>query len=545
MDRSSSLRLARAAAQELRRAMHLMRIPRYPRPFFMSYLIREEERWRIQAKYGALKLDTFDRLRNAYVDVRVGSYRSDQLQDGGLEDSDKEAESYGYVDLPFGEGLDAVRHGLWRLTDARYREAVEDLLSKRSHALTYVDANRHLRSFEKRPPHVDTAWTPLPEVDTAHWTDYVERASATLKRHPEIHDASVEIQIDHSCKIFVSSEGARLIQCRPLWSLECYLWLLASDGHSFPWTVRYMVADPGELPDRSAFQREIRQAVDKLRRLAEAPVVRSFSGPALLEPVPAGLLMHEAVGHRLEGNRLLSTGEGQTFKGAVGRRILPAFLSLQDDPTLEQFEGRTLAGYYRYDDEGVEAQDTQLVTGGYLRGFLTTRTGIEQRHRSNGHARNAFHERPISRMGNLLVRSDNGLDDGALKQLLLDEIRRQGVPFGVRIVEATNGETATDAYDFQAFLGEATLATRVFPDGREEWIRGVNFVGTPLNAIRNIIASGRRYELDNAWCGAESGDIPVSTISPALLVSELELQGKPDAPFTQFAFPIPWGGRGR
>ena len=89
------------------------------------------------------------------------------------------------------------------------------------------------------------------------------------------------------------------------------------------------------------------------------------------------------------------------------------------------------------------------------------------------------------------------------------------------------------------------MATRVFPDGREEWIRGVNFVGTPLNAIRNIIASGRRYELDNAWCGAESGDIPVSTISPALLVSELELQGKPDAPFTQFAFPIPWGGRGR
>ena len=117
-------------------------------------------------------------------------------------------------------------------------------------------------------------------------------------------------------------------------------------------------------------------------------------------------------------------------------------------------------------------------------------------------------------MGVLIAETDEGHSPSALKQILLDEISRQGVPFGIRILEATSGETATDAYNFQAFMGEVNLAAKVYPDGREEWVRGVNFVGTPLNAVRGILATGDRYAVDNAWCGAESGYVPVSTISP-------------------------------
>jgi hypothetical protein len=148
-------------------------------------------------------------------------------------------------------------------------------------------------------------------------------------------------------------------------------------------------------------------------------------------------------------------------------------------------------------------------------------------------------------MGVLLVKPENGLGDGELKQVLLREIRRQNAPFGIHIVEATSGETATDAYNFQAFLGEINLAAKVYPDGTEEWIRGANFVGTPLNGIHSIIAAGRRLHVDNAYCGAESGYVPVSTISPALVLSELELQSKPDSRYTQFSLPIPWHDRRR
>jgi predicted Zn-dependent protease len=540
LDRSSALRTVRTAAGELDRAMREMRIPGHPRPYYISYLIRDEERFTLQAKFGSLIADTHDRGRNAFIDVRVGSYRADQVRDGGLADNDKDGESYSYVELPFGSGQDGLRYGLWRLTDSRYREAVESLLAKRSHELTYLDPNRRLPAFERRKGRVELAWRAFPEVDRRHWADYVQRASRVLKSMPDIKDAYVEFRADHACRSFISSEGSRRIQCQAIWSLECYLWLLSERGDAFPWTLIHTVADPSELPDQGRFRREIRAAVTKLRKLSKAKTIRSFCGPALLEPVPAGLLLHEAVGHRLEGNRLLAQDEGQTFKDCVGQPILPPFLSIHDDPRLERFEGRSLVGHYRFDDEGVEAQKAKLVDRGVLTGYLTSRVGISRPHRSNGHARGRYHERPISRMGVLVAEPANGLSDRELKERLIEEIRRQGAPFGVRVMEATSGETATDAYNFQAFLGEVNLAAKVFPDGREEWIRGVNFVGTPLNAIRSIIASGKRLEVDNAYCGAESGHVPVSTISPALLVSELELQSKPDAPYTQYSFPIPW-----
>jgi hypothetical protein len=148
-------------------------------------------------------------------------------------------------------------------------------------------------------------------------------------------------------------------------------------------------------------------------------------------------------------------------------------------------------------------------------------------------------------MGVTLVESHDGLDRRALRRRLLEEIRRQNAPFGIRIIEASSGETATDAYNFQAFLGEINLASKVYPDGREEWVRGVNFVGTPLNAIGGIVAAGDRYEVDNAYCGAESGYVPVTTVSPALVVSELELQSKAETPYSPYTYRIPWESKKR
>jgi predicted Zn-dependent protease len=549
LDKNSAMRLVRTAADELDRAMRLTRAPGYPRPYYISYLVRDEEKWRLQAKYGATSVSTHDRKRDAFVDVRVGSYRYDQVREGGLDDNDRESESFGYVDLPFAGSEDGVRHGLWRLTDARYREAVEELWERRSRELTYLNRHKHLRSFEKRPPAVDLAWTPFPEVDVRHWTSYVERASRIARDHPDVKDSFVEFEAEHICRVFVNSEGSRQVECHPIWSVECYLWLMSPTGDAMPWAIKHTVADPAELPDARQFHREIRVAIERLRLVVRAPSLRSFSGPALLEPRPAGLLVHEAVGHRLEGSRLLATGEGQTFKDSLGSDILPPFLTIRDDPSRPRFEGRSLIGHYRYDDEGVRAQDALLVERGKLRSFLTTRTGLAPRHRSNGHARCAYHERPISRMGVLIAESENGVSDRELKRVLLEQIHEQRAPFGLRVVEASSGETATDTYNFQAFLGEVNLAAKVFPDGREQWIRGVNFVGTPLNAIRGIVAAGQRYEVDNAFCGAESGYVPVSTVSPALVVRELELQSKADTPYRPHALPIPWdkraGGTGR
>ncbi len=540
LGRSSAVRLARALAGEVKRAMATIRSSGHPRPHYISHLLRDDEIWTIQARYGSLFTNSHARRRDCNTDVRVGSYRYDQVEQGGLQYNSKDDESYNHVDLPYGDHLDGLRHGIWHLTESRYREAVEALLRKKSHELTYLNSNRHLPSFEKRPPVVDLDWRPLPEVDHEYWLRYVERASQVPKRYLQIKNSHVEFHARNSTRVFVNSEGSLQIQCQPYWSLECYLWLLSERGDALQWTIHHFVSDPDELPKEKEFHLEIRQTISLLKKLSSAPSLRSYAGPVLLEPVPAGLLIHEALGHRLEGNRLLSSGEGQTFRDALGTPILPHFLTLRDNPTLETFDGCSLVGHYRYDDEGVESKDTILVKSGILKEFLTSRIGTTRRHHSNGHGRSRYYELPIGRMGVTIVEAEEGRTDDELKALLIDEIRRQDLPFGVRIISAYSGETTTESYDFQALLGEINLAARIYPDGREEWIRGVNFVGTPLNAVRSIIAAGRRYTVDNSHCGAESGSLPVSTISPALLLSHLELQSKSEAPYTQYTYPIPW-----
>ena len=181
----------------------------------------------------------------------------------------------------------------------------------------------------------------------------------------------------------------------------------------------------------------------------------------------------------------------------------------------------------------MKAADTVLIEDGVLKDFLTTRSAIKKgRFTSNGHARTKLTQRPISRMGVTIIEVKNGLPIDSLKDKLIQEIRRQRKPFGMIVYETSGGETDTTNYDFQAFSGDIAYATLVYPNGREIAVRGVNFVGTPLQSLNNIIAMGDSPQVDNSFCGAESGLIPITTISPAALISNLELQGKDEELFT-------------
>ncbi|MGF1465570.1 MAG: metallopeptidase TldD-related protein [Sandaracinaceae bacterium] len=538
--RQSASRLVRLLSEEAHRALAELRAPRQRRPYYVSYLVRDQEHHLIDARFGTLFADEVRRSRACFADVRVGSYRYDHVRDGGLADNSTKSESHSYASLPIGDRPDGIRFGLWQLTEARYREAMEDLLEKRADELHYRDPNRSLPAFERRDPVVDKSLPDLPELDRDYWRAYVEQSSAVGKKHEGIYGCTVELSVRHVTRLFASSEGSTVVSRQPLWQLSCLLDLTSDAGITVPWNVSHFVTDPDELPSLTALKAEIRRAVTHMRHVAAAPTLRAYSGPVLLDPKPAGLLMHEALGHRLEGSRLLSSGEGQTFRDALGDELLPDFLSMYDDPTCEAFEERSLVGHYRYDDEGVEASRADLVKSGHIAGFVTSRAGIQRDHVSNGHARNEAHERPMSRMGVTMVEAEGGVSDADLTRELLAEVERRRLPFGVHVRVADSGETATKSYDFQAFLGQIRTAELVFPNGERKLVRDVNFVGTPLNAIRGIVRAGRRRELDNSWCGAESGSVPVSTISPALLVKDLELQSSERSPNAPYSYPLPW-----
>ncbi|MFK7987193.1 MAG: metallopeptidase TldD-related protein [Sandaracinaceae bacterium] len=533
-------RLADALEGEAHRAMSELKAPGHRRPYFVSYLVRDvAQRW-FAARFGTLMTRETRRWRRGYADVRLGSYRTDHVRDGGLGDNNSKAESFGYGLLPIGTQLDGVLHGVWQLTEARYREAAEDWLDKRAESLHYRDENAGMQAFERRPPTQYAAVSTLRAIDDEAWVRFVEKASAIGKRATGIYGCEVELSVRDTTRVFVSTEGSRVLDTARVYQLTAMLDYASEAGVTVPWTLSWFVRDPDELPDLSAMKAAMRRAFRTMKEIAAAETLRAYSGPVLLDPRPSGLLMHEALGHRLEGSRLLSPGEGQTFRGALGVQLLPESISLSDDPTQTHFEGRSLVGHYSVDDEGVPSLPTELVRGGFIRGYLSTRAGIGPRHHSNGHARSEAHERPISRMGVTFVEAADALSDAEMKARLLEEVKRRGLPFGIHVLQADSGETATSSYDFQAFLGQIRAAKRIYLDGREEWVRDVSFVGTPLNAVRGIVAAGGRREVDNSYCGAESGAVPVSTVSPALLLESLELQSSARSPHAAHTYRLPW-----
>lgn len=537
--------LLQAMHAELARSMAHLKSPGHPKPYYISYLTRDVEMTQIVGRYGALCQRRYDRRRICYADVRVGSYQYDHVTRGGLHDNSDEADSYELTELPIEDGEDATRFCLWRLTDARYREAVRAYHDRKSRDVSYRDENRSNPAFVRLAPEKTSAKLQTWDVDEEAWAKYVRAASLVFKDYTAIKNSYVEFNTDLQTKVFISSEGTERVWQQPVFCLQAFMWLHTADSYLESSHV-ITTAALSELPPLPVFKKQLHEKVQRMLQIADGDQMTSYAGPVLMAPGPAGLFMHEVLGHRLEGSRLLSDEEGRTFKGKVGQRIMHEDISVSDNPLQQKFGDHSLVGYFPYDDEGSRAQSASLVENGVLKGFLTTRSPLHKgKHQGNGHARNQSFERPISRMGNLFIHSASLLSFDDLKQLLVQEIKRRKLPYGIILFDVEGGETGTESYNFQAFLGDITCAAKIYPNGREEFVHGVDFVGTPLASLANIMAVGSDMQVDNSFCVAESGSIPVSTVAPSLLIANLELQAKDPNKLVQHTLPLPWATKKR
>lgn len=290
-------------------------------------------------------------------------------------------------------------------------------------------------------------------------------------------------------------------------------------GHS--WKAHHL----SHLPDSASLTAAVDSLAVTLLALREAPVMEPYSGPAIIAAPAAGIFFHEALGHRLEGHRTKREGEGHTFKDKINEEILPEFISVYDDPTETEFAGVELYGHYRHDDQAIAAQRVELVKDGVLQGFLMSRAPIKNITHSNGHGRADVWRDPVSRMGNLIVETSRPQSFKKLKKQLIKECRKKDKPYGLLFLAMSAGETNTSSIGVQVLRAKPTLVKKVYvKDGREELVRGVELIGTPLNMLENIAAAGDDPAVFNGVCGAESGWIPVSAVSPSILIREVEVQ---------------------
>jgi predicted Zn-dependent protease len=265
-----------------------------------------------------------------------------------------------------------------------------------------------------------------------------------------------------------------------------------------------------------------------LEELRVAAITEPFNGPAILSGRAAAVFFHEVLGHRLEGQRQRGDEEGQTFTKQLGNEILPPFISVADDPTLSKFDGTWLSGHYDYDDEGQAARRVELVQDGVLKTFLMSRLPVASFSQSNGHGRAETGHMPTGRQGNLIVTSSKTVPGTELRAMLIAEAKKQGKAYGLYFEDISSGEALTTRRSPQAFQEIPLVVYRVYVDGRpDELVRGVSMVGTPQAALNSILATSNKQDVFNGICGAESGSIPVSAVAPAMLVSAMETQRRP------------------
>jgi predicted Zn-dependent protease len=302
----------------------------------------------------------------------------------------------------------------------------------------------------------------------------------------------------------------------------------ADDGMELPLYQSYFASSPSGLPDEKQLIADSRAMIDMLGRLRKAPLVDPYSGPAILSGRAAGVFFHEIFGHRVEANRQRNADDGQTFGSRVGQPVLPSFLSVVFDPTLRKLGNVELMGHYLYDDEGVKARRVTVVDKGILKTFLVDRAPVKGFARSNGHGRAEAGFVPVSRQSNLAVESSRSMSTEKLLDMLRDEARRQGKPFGLLFDNIEGGFTNTGRGSANAFNVLPNVVFKVYtdPSRQPELVRGVDLIGTPLAAFAKIVATGDKADVFNGVCGAESGGVPVSASSPSLLVSEVEVQKK-------------------
>jgi predicted Zn-dependent protease len=494
------------------------------RPYYLGYTIYDEQTAVISATLGAITQDRLHHARNLNIDLRVGDYKVDNTHQirGGAP---AQASGSGNIDLALTDDPISIRHALWYHTDEVFKQATKRLAQIKTDLKVKVEEEDRSDDFTREKAHTYHEAPATLVFDRGGWTKRMREISAIAREYPQVYESNVTVGAYAGTRYIVSSEGTRLQTMEVRYRITLSAETKAEDGMDLDQSSDFNASSPDRLPDDATIEKEFRAVLDQVMALRAAPLAEPYIGPAILRNRASGVFFHEIFGHRIEGHRQKDVTEGQTFTKKLHQQILPEFISVYDDPTLGRIHDTDLRGYYKYDDEGVAAGRVPLVEKGVLQTFLMSRRPLDQNPLSNGHGRRQAGFAPVSRQANLIVESSKQVSFDALRRLLVEECKKQDKPYGLLFEDISGGFTTTSRRGPQSFKVLPIVVYRVFADGRpDELIRGADIVGTPLTAFEKIISTGDDVGVFNGSCGAESGWVPVSAISPSILVSTIEIE---------------------
>jgi predicted Zn-dependent protease len=496
--------------------------------YYISYRVQDMQMQSIQSSFGQLLYDSNPRhLRLYNIDVRVGNYEMDNTREikGGSQ-----ANNFSNNILVLEDSPVAIRKMLWVDTDKMYKDAVKQFENVKANVAVKVAAEDQSGDFTKEEAEKYYE-PPIPiknfRFEASEWEKKLNKYTAIFSDNKDVLSCRAVIEFELIRKYFIDSEGREVAENTYAYRLLLNASTIATDGMSLPLFQSYFAIDAKDLPSDAQILNDARKMSEMISALRKAQVAESYSGPALMTAEAAGVFFHEIFGHRVEGARLKRESDAQTFKKKVGEQVLPKDISITFDPRLKKYKDMPLNGSYTFDDEGIRGQRIEVVKNGILKSFLMSRTPIEHFSNSNGHGRAVISLDNVTRQSNMIIESDAPKSLTELRAMLIAEAKAANKEYAYLFDKVSGGFTTTGRYMPNAFNVTPLIVYRIYTDGRpDELVRGVDLVGTPLAIFSQVSACGADHGVFNGACGAESGSIPVSCVSPTLFIKMIETQKK-------------------
>jgi TldD protein len=433
--------------------------------------------------------------------------------------------------LPLDDDYREIRRKIWLASDADYKHALETIAAKRAALLNRARADS-LPDFSREAP-TRTTDEMRPVALNRSDAEALVRELSGIRELARLDASSVSLEGSNVRTRFVNSEGTSYVASRPLVSISATASTRATDGQPLAGSFRFFARSTDALPSRESLAQAVRALAARLDSLRTAPVLERYNGPVLFEGRAAAELFAQVFAPALVGRRRMQSGEpglammfdredsrGESFTDKIGGRVLPAFLTVVDDPTTSALRGAPVLGGYSVDDEGVPGRRKTLVEAGILRTLLTTRTPVEAITQSSGNRRGGG-----AAPSNIIVEAARGMSDAELKAEFLTLVRRRGLPFGVLVRELGSATAATPDDPMSIMMGLRNRgggrgvfrAYRVYADGREELVRGARFTNVDAQSFRDVVAASSTATVHHRFA-TSSGSF---AMGPMWLMEEL------------------------
>ena len=547
--------IMRAMEDELTRSMKELKLDDRERPYYISYLVKDTYSMNITADSGGITSSSENQNKTVTVDLRVGDYTLDNTNFMSTSSSSP-------YPLNQDDDYDIMRMCIWSATDIAYNAALERLSQKKG-ALQNIVQEEVLPDFTKG----ETTSHINPEasfsLDKKQWESFVDQLSRLFLKKKQIQKSKVSLNIQITNNYYINSEGTKVIEPAAISQLLITAMTQADDGMPLGNLLQFAASDPEELPEFKKLKVDVNKMIDELLITRNAPVAEDYNGPILFVGQASGELFGQGVGKYLLGRRVplgnptqynstLESRMGNPFLSKVNRRVAAKFLSMSATPTLKSYNGKSLPGSYEVDEQGVKGMDVSLIENGMLKNLLTTRVPVKGFHRSNGHSRGSSPALSV-----IHVKSTNQLTPEKLKQELINSISDEGLPYGYMvkgivppfaedemkepedIISSLMIRPQSNSDPTQFNLTKPYSICRIYPDGREEPVRGIEFRSHSINILKKILATSTDeivYNFPATSSGASSilrllggraglsSQYYATVITPSLLISEIDLK---------------------